>query len=112
MSRLKSFTTLSNLKTVEDLSRYYAIVMDQVEQILNGGISFSENVQSSSAEVTFTASGTEVIVTHGLKTTPLGYLVIKRSAAITVYDGLTTWTQEYISLRADGAGTATVLVIA
>ena len=111
MSKLKGFTTLSNLKTVEELSRYYSIVVDEIKAILNGKISFSENVEVSSVSVTFTSAGTEVIVNHTLQVIPIGYVVIGRDSDFTVYDGITSWTAQYISLRASASGNARILVI-
>jgi len=112
VSKFKSFTTLSNLRTVEDISRYYSIIVDQLESILNGGIGFSDNLQSSISSVVFSTANSEVIVPHGLKVAPLGYVILTRSAALVVYDGSTEWTTEFISLKASASGTAKVMVIA
>ena len=110
MSKLKGFLNLSNTKTVEDVSRYYSIVLDEIKGIINGNVSFAENIQCSRITATFVSAGAEIIVNHALGLAPTGYFVVGRDAAITVYDGTTPWTDKYISLRAGGAGTATVLV--
>lgn len=62
-------------------------------------------------EVKFTSAGVDVVVAHGLERVPIGYLVVGKSAGVTVYDGATPSSRDYLVLRATGAGTVRVLVL-
>lgn len=62
-------------------------------------------------QVFFTSAGADVNVPHGLGRIPAGYLVVGRSASITVYDGAAPSSADYLVLRASGAGSAQVLVL-
>ena len=72
---------------------------DAIKQLTTTRIPFGAPV-----EVTFTASATPVTVVHGLPTAPTGYIVIRKSAAIDVYDSDTeTADTSTLTLEATGA---------
>lgn len=113
MSRPRIPLDISNITKLEDSIRYNAIVSNEFYRVLNGSVSFTDNMFVSRVEVTFASSGVDVVVPHTLQVVPTGYIPVKRSAAITIYDGSNSaWTSDYLYLRSDGAGTATILVFA
>ena len=68
-------------------------------------------VAQAPIEFTFTGPGVDVAVEHKLGRIPVGYLVVKRTASMTVYDGVASSSEDWLVLRASAAGTAYVLVL-
>lgn len=63
-------------------------------------------------EVTFTAANTPVRVTHGLPTQPTGYIVIRKSTDLQVYDSPSAVATDTtaLTLAATKAGTVTLWI--
>jgi hypothetical protein len=59
----------------------------------------------------FTASAVNVAVAHGLGRVPAGYMVVGRSANVTVYDGSDPSTESELVLRSSGAATVQVVAL-
>lgn len=61
--------------------------------------------------VEFTAAATPTRVVHGLSTAPTGYIVVRKSAALDVYDSTTSaGDSSYLVLESTAAGTVTLWV--
>lgn len=70
--------------------------------ILDGGISFDDNMDISRVSVTSHATpGTEFSVAHGLGKTPTGYIVYGQDGAGSIYDGATANTATTLYLKSD-----------
>jgi hypothetical protein len=57
----------------------------------------------------FTAADTDVSVAHGLGRVPEGWIAVRCSAAVTVYDGSASSSEDVLVLRATGAADVYVL---
>lgn len=108
--KIQRAVSLSNLTTFEDLRKWSDFSLDQIFDVLNGKVAFSDNIDANSVTASFSAAATDVQVAHGLNRGPIGYIVIRRSAAITIYDGSAAWTTDNIYIRSSGAGNITLLV--
>lgn len=115
MGRVKGVPSLSDVPTWQELRRYASIAIDRIMGQLNGGISFGENITASGPSVvTFASSADIQTVGHNLGRVPQGFIVVKLSAGITVYQPAgaeNAWQSDKIFLTASGAGTATLYVI-
>lgn len=109
--RLNFSNALSNLKTIEDLTRYTSAFASEVGQIVNSNLTFNDNFLAVTLSFVFTASSTTVGIQHGLGKIPSGYIVIGTDAAMSVFDGNQENTASTIFLQASAAGTARVLVL-
>lgn len=108
--KLNAVQNVSNVTTISDLARYSSIVFDQVESILNGGITFNDNFQGTVVSVTFSAPDTEVQIAQPLGRIPVGYILIKASADMNIYDGNSANTANSIFLKSSAIGNAQLLV--
>lgn len=94
-----------------ELRRFSAQIFGSIAQLFNGNISLFDNCRTSLITVEFTKANVDTVTPHSLNTEPKGYLVIGRSAAFTIYDGITASNNSQIYLRCSSTGTAQVLVI-
>ena len=105
MSQIQASTSFhDNAKTLEELARFIDIFGQDVVRVVNGKLDPS-NWNGKLVSVTFTASATDTVVTHGLGRVVSKYVVTNKSAPIDVYDGSTPGTSQVLYLRASGAGT-------
>jgi len=103
---------ISNLKSLEDLIRFLQPFIIQTIQAVNHGLTFADNMASSMVNVTFPATANQnLVVTHNLPVTPTGYLVIRRSAAGTIYDGISPVIgKQFINLKSNVANMTATLI--
>lgn len=113
MSKPNVPLTISNLKTLDDVIRYNSIVFDAFLNTFTGNISFTDNIFVSRVDLSFTGANTETIVNHTLKVIPTGYIKVRSSAAMEIYDSsVNLWNKGYIYVKSSAIGTATILVFA
>ena len=105
-----------NTEQVRKLDKDLGLVLTEwssnIKRILDGGISFQDNVDC--AFVTFTShavAGTEFTVPHTLGKVPVGYIVYGQSGAGSVYDGVTTNTKTTLYLKSDVSAITFRLVV-
>jgi len=108
--KLNAVQNVSNVTTVTDLARYTSITLDQIQSILNGGITFVDNFQASTISANFTAANTEFQLSHSLGRIPVGYILINASAAMIIYNGGSANTANDIFLKSSAIGTGQILV--
>lgn len=84
--------------------------LENIQFILNNGITFTENFDAKFLTITFSAADTNVATFHGLGRVPTGYIVIGRSAAASIYNGSSANTSSLLYLRASAAATCRVMV--
>lgn len=83
-----------------------------LKSILDGGISFKDNVDATQVSVTSHGTpGTEFSVAHELGKIPVGYVVMGRDGSGTVYDGTTSNTKTDLYLKSDVASKTFRLLI-
>ena len=110
MSKLTGDAGIDKIQEPKDQMRFISIFFDQIKMLINNGLQFADNFDSKILTLTFSAASTDTSLTHGLGRVPTGYVILKRSASMTVYDGSAAWTSNLIYLRASAAGSVTVLV--
>lgn len=108
MTKIQSATDVSNLKDIEQLKRFVSIALNEFKDIVNGNLTFGENIKTKLLNVTF--SGVEASVSHGLGFVPNGYIIVGKSGDFNVYNGTTAWTTTNLFLLASGNGSAKILV--
>lgn len=101
---------LSQIKDSEDLQRFTSIVVKDLVTVINGKVSFTDNIDAKISSVTFAGAGSEVSVSHGLGRVPNGYIVAKNSSGITVFDGGTANSATTLFVQATGGGVVSLIV--
>jgi hypothetical protein len=108
--KLKAPQTVSNVESWQDLQRFSDQYFTATTDLLNGNLTFVDNIDVSIVTFNFLAANTTYQVTHTLERIPTGYLVIKKAASTDVYDGVGTNTGSAIFLRSTVATQVTVMV--
>lgn len=107
--RVVTRLTLSNVRNQEELIRYASQDISGIADVINGGLDFT-NFRSTTIDVTFTAADTSQQITHKLGKIPTGYLVVKKSVSMVVYDGTMDPTEQDIFLKSSAIGTARLII--
>lgn len=94
----------------EEQMRFISQNFDQIKSIVNNGLLLADNFDGKILNMTFSSANTDTSAAHGLGRVPQGYLVLKRSASMIVYDGSTSWSSSSIFLKSSATGTISVLV--
>lgn len=104
-----------NISNVDpkEMPRYAGMNFDRITQVINGGIEFGPNIQSSFAFVNFQYANTVVAVPHTLGRVPAGYIVIKQNAAgnVLTMEELYPWSNSAIYLSASAVMQATLIIL-
>lgn len=102
---------INNQADFDGLKRQTQIFAKAAEQVINGGLTFADNLRLKTVGATFLAANTNTQIIHGLNFIPVGYIVIGKSASFDVYNGSAdVFTKTFITLRAAGTGSATIMV--
>lgn len=109
MSKISASPDISQVKP-EELARFVDIFCHDVVQKVNGDLDFQNNINCKLVSIPFAAANTEASVSHGLGRVPTGYLVYGATAAMSVYNGVSTNTAALLYLRASAVGTANLIV--
>lgn len=107
--KLKSIQDIANVGSWEDLRRFTAQFIRDISEVINGNITFGENITSQIIQVSFTGAQT-IQVPHSLGRVPTGYLVIGRNANVNIFDGGPSSTTQTLSVQSSGAVNASILV--
>jgi len=108
--KAKTPMSVSNIVDLAGLKRYASQMFDAILLVINGNISFGDNIQSTTLPVDFNKANTDIQVGHNLGRAPNGYIVVGRSASMTVYDGAQAADADNLYLRSSATGTARILV--
>jgi len=108
--KIKATPELSNLETLEDVTRYGTQVIREIVDLINGNLRITDNLSVSLRDVVFSASSTEVQVEHGLNRLPTGYILVKSNVSTTLFDGDTANSTTLIYLKASAAANTKVLI--
>lgn len=109
MSKLK-IPDVCNVETLEDIIRFTAICLLQIQDVVNGNISFKDNCDTAILSANFTVANQDLQLTHGLKRVPIGYILVGASTPMSLYNGATPSTVTDIYLKSNAIGSGTVLV--
>lgn len=94
----------------QEAFKYTTLALEQIGQLLNNGLSLSDNFDAKILTITFTAANTDLATVHGLGRVPTSYIQIGQTAAMSIYDGASANTSSLIYLRSDAAGTVRLVV--
>lgn len=96
----------------KDLQESLLVFSDQLISILNGGLRLEENFDFAMKTVTTDATpGVETAIAHGLKRTPLGFIVYSKNKAAHIFNGTTAFTSTNIYVQSDVASVIAKLII-
>lgn len=115
MSRIKTYSNMSNLTELSDFQRFTSNLFDNIIEQVNGKLDFQENIRSSTLQtITFASSSDIKTITHSLGFVPRGTLVIKQTAAASIYapqGDQYEWTRTTIYLQSSAAVTVSLYII-
>lgn len=96
----------------KDLDKGLDKLTQQLFTMLNGGLSFSDNMNVQITSVTTHATpGTEVAVAHSLKRTPTAFIACGADKAGHIFKGSTAFSASNIYIRSDVASVTAYLII-
>lgn len=111
MSAMKGISSLESAKNFEELKIVSSQQILAISSLINGNLKLGENIPGKFVEVTFATADTDTPAYHNLGYVPKGYIVIRKSAAYGVYDGLPAFTSSAIYLRSASAPMFTTVFI-
>lgn len=107
--RITAATNFQNVAPT-DLARFVQIFCDNVSKVVNGKLTFSENVDCAIVKATFGSANANVTLNHTLNRAPIGYIPISLSAAMTIFSGSVSASSTTLTLQSNLAGSATLLI--
>lgn len=116
-SDLRLAGAYNNLERIEDLVEVDRQYFKEIAVTINGKISFGDGVDPDNIEgswisvTTPVTPDTDFTVIHGLNRLPVGVIVMRKAAAVDIYDGSIADTTASITLKATVGGIAVVLFI-
>lgn len=108
--KLKITPSVSNQDTWGKAGRFVSANFDDIVQMINGNLTFRDNILSQQLSVTFATPAVEVIVPHALGFIPNGYIVVGKSDDFNVYNGTTANSTTVLYLRGSAAGVASIII--
>jgi predicted RNA-binding protein with EMAP domain len=109
--KIKTILSVTNVEDWNELRRFVTQMIDSIIDTVNGKLDFQENIVSSIHSVVFPSANTQIEVSHGLGKIPTGYILVKASAAMSIYDGTSSNTDNKLYIKSTAQGSATVIVI-
>lgn len=106
----KNWWNTPNTGTQEEQLKTIGLFLKDVYNILNKGITLSDNLKGALFEVEFAVSNADVQIRHGLDFVPVNYIVCGTDAAIHIYDGSQSGDKTFFYLRASATGNARVFI--
>lgn len=115
MASIQASAEIYDIKEDSEKFRYIQLFLQAVKQVVNGRLEFSTNVKFSPVTVEFTAANTSLLITHGLSRVPKGYLVVSKSADMTIYGDNVNISlianSSTITLKSSATGTCQILFL-
>lgn len=102
---------IDRLNGEEEVKRWISIALDQIGQILNNGLSLTDNFNAKFITVSFPVANSEVAAPHGLGRVPSSYIILGANAAMSVYDGTSTSTASVLYLKSSAVGSVRLMVV-
>lgn len=111
MSRLTASTDFDRVAE-KDRLRFITLFCQQVTTVINGGLDFATNFNAKIVSVAFTQSDTDTLVVHNLNRPVVGYIPIRQTVALSVYNGSgqISDTSFSMTLRSSAIGTVDILI--
>ena len=101
---------ISQQETWEGVRRFSDQGLHTLADAINGNLDFSSNINCQIIGITFSVANANTTIPHTLNRVPSGYILSRASAALSVYDGTTTWTASNIFLKSSAIGSVTLIV--
>jgi len=108
--KIKVPQDLSNIETFEDFKKFVSQTFSQVVTVINGRIALGENIDGTIVSVVFSGANVTMAAEHKLNRIAANYIVVGRTANMTIFDGTTDNTKDATYVQASAAGTARLLV--
>lgn len=108
--KLDNTDSFSNLSELPDMIRYVQILSGNLANVINNGLSFTDNFRAQIVGATFISANADTTILHKLNFVPTGYLSVGQNAAMSIYDGTNTFQRDRVILRASAVGAARLLV--
>lgn len=111
MSKIQSAPGISNQKDAMGVGRATQQFATDVQNLVNGQLSYVDNFKAQLIGVTFLAANTDQAVPHNLNSLPTGYQILRKSVTLDVYDGSQNVFQtSYVTLRSTAIGFVTLMI--
>lgn len=110
MGRVRNLLDTLNLTTPEELARFVSNALKEIQQIINGNISFQDNFRGKIVDFNFTATNTDTRIVHGLGYVPSGYIVVQTNVGVVVNDGSIQTTSTDIWLKGNAISSGKILI--
>lgn len=108
--RIKVIQDLSNVDDDAQFRRYASQSVAGIISVVNGQLTFDDNINTSTVAADFTAANTEIKIGHGLGRAPTGWIVSMPTVAMQVYKGDTDDTDTNIYVKSSAIGKCGILV--
>lgn len=99
------------IKTFDEFKIWVTRNFTSIAEILQKGISFSDNMFSQTLDFVNQSANTDLKVPHTLGVVPVGYLVVRTNNANLIIDGTTAWTNKEIYLNIPASSMNFTLII-
>jgi len=111
MAKITVPVTMNNLTTSDpSYNTYLSQLLGQIQNILNGHVSLTDNCQTQIVSAQFHAANANQGFPHTLNKIPSGYILVGAAAATNIYNGTQANTVNTIYLQSTVATSASVLV--
>jgi len=109
--KLSSSEGINNQSDLLGLKRITQVFAKAVELLVNGNITFKDNLRGKTVDASFLAANTDTQVNHGLTFIPSGYIVTSKDSGFVVYNGsVDVFTKTFVTLRASAIGNAQIWI--
>lgn len=110
MGKISVPLSVSNVTDWQSLRRFCSIFFTSIIDELNGRLTFSENINTATVTMEFTAPNQELRFDHTLERIASNYILIKTSVDARLFDGSTENVKNSSYIKCTAAATVTVLI--
>lgn len=110
MSKVTETSDLTKVTDPAEFMRYCSQTINSMISVINGGLTFDENVGSQTVEVSFKTANAQQSISHSLGRNGLKYFVVKKNLSCDVYDGDTGATTDKIFLKCTQIADVTIVL--
>lgn len=107
--KITAAADVSNVKG-DDITRFVSAFLTQIQDIVNGNLSFGDNIKAQVVSANFTAANAQIQIGHTLGKAPIGYILVGSSVAMSLYNGTSANTDQLLYISSTAVGSASVLV--
>lgn len=110
MPKISTRTNLAGLTDPKDFQKHGSAAISDIAETVNGSLEFDKNIKSQHVTVKFTQANVDTAVPHTLSKVGLHYLIAKKSADCSVYDGTRPASSNVVYLRCSQVATVVVIL--